>query len=463
MRPVLRVLNSHPGIQGTPEPGVYAGVPFDTYHAWDACSSSRLGRLARSPAHLRAYLDGQVDDETAAKTSGRLLHTAVLEPERFRTTVVRGPEGDGRTKAVRDARVALEAAGKTVVAPAEYNRIIAMRDRLLAHATVQQLLERAFSPTELSIVWDADGLLCKARLDLPIPSLGTILDIKTARDARPSEFAKAVFNFGYARQAAHYLNGTAVHWPATFDLFVYVVVESEPPHEVAVYELDADALELARREVDMLRARYRACIETGEWPGYDVDVQRIGLPAWGRGTHERHHPLNRTKESVTMRKRFTKAEWDDLWLKIGVWGGNIAMVVLAIFLAAETGEWGILWGLWFAWMPASMLGIVFGVAGGFITWPLTPWGARYRKARRLRARRAEQRADRERLEAQLVTADRQLYALDPEYASGLGIRDTSVQRGAQGCTPNRDDAPAAPSAVVDWRKGLALCVSPNFT
>lgn len=263
-----------------PEPGVYPGVPWATYHAWDACSSSRLSRLARSPAHLRAYLDGLTDDETAAKTSGRLLHTAVLEPERFRGSVVRGPEGDGRTKAVRDGRAALETAGKTVVAPTTYDRIVRMRERLLTHPTVRQLVERAFSPTELSIVWDADGLVCKARFDLPVPSLGVILDIKTARDARPSEFEKAVHNYGYARQAAHYLDGAAVHWPETFDLFVFVVVESEPPHEVAVYELDARALELARAELDTLRARYRTCIETGEWPGYDTEVTRIGLPAW---------------------------------------------------------------------------------------------------------------------------------------------------------------------------------------
>lgn len=121
-----------------PEPGVYPGVPWATYHAWDACSASRLSRLARSPRHLRAHLGGQVDDETAAKTSGRLLHIAVLEPERFHATVARGPEGDGRTRAVRDARAALEAGGKTVVAAAEYDRITAMRDQLLEHPTVRR-------------------------------------------------------------------------------------------------------------------------------------------------------------------------------------------------------------------------------------------------------------------------------------------------------------------------------------
>lgn len=263
-----------------PEPGVYPGVSFDEYHAWDACSASWLSRLARSPAHLRAYLDGLVDDETAAKTSGRLLHSAVLEPERFRASVARGPQGDGRTKAVRDARASLEAAGKTVVPPAEYDRIVAMRERLLSQPTVRQLIERAFSPTELSIVWAADGITCKARLDLPVPSLGALLDIKTARDARPSEFEKAIHNYGYARQASHYLDGAAAHWPDTFDVFVFVVVENEPPHEVVVYELDARALELARAELDTLRARYRTCIEMGEWPGYDPEVMRIGLPAW---------------------------------------------------------------------------------------------------------------------------------------------------------------------------------------
>ena len=51
-----------------PEPGIYPGVPMDEYLGWDCASNSRLRRLRRSPAHLKAYLDDVeakdgVDDE----------------------------------------------------------------------------------------------------------------------------------------------------------------------------------------------------------------------------------------------------------------------------------------------------------------------------------------------------------------------------------------------------------------
>jgi hypothetical protein len=84
----------------TPGIGLWPGVPYEQYAAWDACSSSRLSRLLRSPAHARAYIDGQIEDDTPAKAFGSAAHCAILEPDRFASAYVRAPEGDGRTKAV---------------------------------------------------------------------------------------------------------------------------------------------------------------------------------------------------------------------------------------------------------------------------------------------------------------------------------------------------------------------------
>ena len=57
--------------------GIYRGIPFADYLAWDAVSNSALSRFSRVPsaAHL--------PDDTAALAMGRALHCAILEPARF--------------------------------------------------------------------------------------------------------------------------------------------------------------------------------------------------------------------------------------------------------------------------------------------------------------------------------------------------------------------------------------------
>jgi len=90
--------------------------------------------------------------------------------------------------------------------------------------------------------------------------------------------------YGYHVQAVHYLAGleSLVPIPAgnPFRRFVFFVVESEPPHCVAAYELDDAAL----NEGAIQRARYlqkwRECVESQVWPGYAPGIDYCSLPAW---------------------------------------------------------------------------------------------------------------------------------------------------------------------------------------
>jgi hypothetical protein len=138
-------------------------------------------------------------------------------------------------------------------------------------------------PTEMSILWRHNDLLCKCRVDKLARGKQTVaVDVKTTADASPAAFAWSVRNYGYDRQAAFYLRGLDAAGIAC-DGFAFIAVESAPPHAVAVYTIDdADLIE-ADAELfhpeDGLVVRYAACVNSGEWPGYAKGMNVLRLPS----------------------------------------------------------------------------------------------------------------------------------------------------------------------------------------
>lgn len=271
-----------------PAPGVYADVPFAEYFRWNAASSSRLSLLVQSPAHLRASLDGKSEDTTSLRI-GRAAHMAILEPEKFGAEFARAPEGDGRTTAVREAKAALEASGKVALSPAEWDRTVGIRQAVRSHPSAWPLLSGE-GRSELSLVWvdPTTGVTCKARHDRhsPLMAGGAIVDVKTTRDASRSSFEKAIFGYGYHRQAAFYAEG-AEQCGLPTEHSVIVAVENEAPFAVAVYRLSDAALDAGWEEVKALLGLYGRCQATNQWPGYPTEVQDVSLPdwAWGASQH----------------------------------------------------------------------------------------------------------------------------------------------------------------------------------
>jgi hypothetical protein len=237
---------SAPASLPCPEPGVYPGTPVLDYHRWACASNSRLTKLLRSPAHLKAYLD-EPDDDTNALTMGRAAHSAILEPEDF-----------------------------------------AMRESVRAHASASKLLAGE-GDVEFSIVWDARYdeddekavQRCKARLDKmsPVIAGGVIVDIKTCRSASPRDFERAIFDHGYHRQGALYLDAARA---AGLDAshFVIIAVEKEPPYAVAVYRITEGAIEAGYEQIRPLLRTYAMCETLNEWPAFGDDVKDIAIPAY---------------------------------------------------------------------------------------------------------------------------------------------------------------------------------------
>jgi hypothetical protein len=250
--------------------------PAEKYHAdRSAVSKSWLDQIHRSPAHLRAYLDG-LRPPTERMEFGSLVHAWVLEPDSVHSLYLRAPHLDKRFKVNKEKHAELEAQAasehKTLVDEETFDKAILIRDAVYRHKAAAAILGKGES--EQSVIWTnpETGELCKARADWLRENFTT--DVKTTGDASPAAFAKSIANYRYHVQDAHYREG--------FDSprFVWIAVEIEPPYAVAVYQDDDAMLSIGRAHRDVDLRTYAECKTKNEWPGYPDLIQSIQLPRW---------------------------------------------------------------------------------------------------------------------------------------------------------------------------------------
>lgn len=271
------------GILALPH-GMHRDVPSAIYHERvpGMLSSGALQLAARSPAHLRAWLDGTDSAPTPALVVGQAFHCATLEPERFARDFAAEPDfGDCRKKENKAARDAWRAAnaGAQCLPAEDHATVLAMRASVLAHPIAGRMILDGVP--ELTVRWrdPETGLPCKLRTDYYVADLGMAVDLKSTEDAGPKAFARSIAEYGYHLQNAHYANGFDVIG-APLAHFVFVAVEKAPPYGVAVYSLDVGSLERGHARVRALSRSIADCVATNHWPCYPETIQQIELPPW---------------------------------------------------------------------------------------------------------------------------------------------------------------------------------------
>lgn len=288
-------------------PGIYEDLSEAEYFALPYASNSRLTLLKRSPAHLRADIDNPTAPTDSQKL-GTAAHRAILEPAVFEAHYTVG--GSCAAELKSGARKG-EPCGVTgsaryggqwycgkhpqdgepdavdVLSYEDYRACLGMRDNMRAHPRIRRLLE-ADGRNELTIIWDdvETGVRCKARVDRLVTSFGgVVLDVKTTQDARPDEFERAVFKWGYFRQLGFYQDGLAANG-LTMKHLVIAAVEKIAPWAVAGFRLSDAAADAGREELRILLRRYAECMEKNEWPAYPTDIRELSLPTWAWGKIE---------------------------------------------------------------------------------------------------------------------------------------------------------------------------------
>lgn len=273
-------------------PGLHRGLSNEAYHAGPGLSCSQVKRLKRSPWHMHALtLPGGPPPKapTPQMFAGTLAHCALLEPAEFHNRYAIGPNVNKLTKEWKAFRERTEADGMEIIDQQQHDVAHAQAAALKALPEVAELM--ADGEAEVSAYWEdhetqGPPVLCKCRPDW-VARVGQgagviLLDVKTAADASPEGFRKAVAAFEYHRQAHWYTTGFAQASGLEVLGFVFCVVESEYPYASACYMLSDEALRIAEKENREAVQLFRRCRAEARWPGYPAGVTVLDLPGWYR-------------------------------------------------------------------------------------------------------------------------------------------------------------------------------------
>lgn len=261
-----------------------SGLPETHYHQMKTwVSASMLRKLASAtPQHLRHDLENTT--QSSAMTIGTALHTSVLQCELYESQFVVLPEGlDRRTKEGKAKYESLQLkateAGARLITEAQDQLVIGMTDAIVRHSAAREVLQSC-EHREVSLFNSVNDVCCKARFDLLSADGSLIADIKTTGSlASAGDFALSIAKFGYGLQAAFYRRMLR-YAGGDASSFIFVVVESAPPHGVACYRLVESQMELFDSQIDPLLTQWRECLLTDTWAGWRTDVVDIVLPKW---------------------------------------------------------------------------------------------------------------------------------------------------------------------------------------
>lgn len=262
--------------------GIHRGVSSRDYFRLPYASNSTLKSFAQNPHRWKV---GPPFKPTDSMRHGSLVDCMLLTPERLEEEFALCVYENFRTKEAQAWRDKMTASGLTVVTADE--RAAASEAVKRIKETPAALMAFENSIKQVVAIFDmADNkgrvTRCKAMIDLVSTEYAVLTDLKTAADASPEGFARAVVNFGYAHQAAFYLDGyNLVSGEATErEGFNFLVSENKEPWEVATYCLELEAIEYGRRQYMRNLTLWNDCNEADEWPGYTSGWQTLELPGW---------------------------------------------------------------------------------------------------------------------------------------------------------------------------------------
>lgn len=241
------------------------GQTMSDYLAFDALSSTVAFELAtRSPLHANYK---KTSGALWAKTAdiGTVAHKLILEDSEDGIVLVEA--ADFKTKAAREARDAAYAEGKTPILAHHFDDVKRMVKAIrLALADTELADVFGKGHAEVTIDWEDNGVICKARPDYLTDEYHISLKT-TAANAEPSQFARRqLASMGYDFQLAFYDRGLKANGLNVKHRIL--VIEQNPPHGVCVIALGADKRTIAEVFVANAIETWAKCLAEAKFPGY---------------------------------------------------------------------------------------------------------------------------------------------------------------------------------------------------
>lgn len=282
----------------------------DAYHADPAQApslSSSIGKILLDKSPYHAWLahpklnPDYKPEESSTFDLGTAAHDLILEggtpricvidPQEYRSKPTKAePEGSipkGWTNnAIREARDLARSNGLTPILPWDNAVIKAMKEsamHFVADSEIVGIFENG--KPEQTLIWNEQGVWCRARLDWLTTDRRVILDYKSSASAEPGWFSRHIPSMGYDFQAAFYMRGLKACGHANAQ-FIFLAQEVEPPHACSLHAIDPALQEIADAKVRRAIDLWRECLTTARWPAYGGRVHWTVPAVWQVREHE---------------------------------------------------------------------------------------------------------------------------------------------------------------------------------
>ena len=225
--------------------------------------------ILRSP-FVYQWKRTQPYEPSDAMDLGTVLHSLVLDTGQSWETIDGG-------RGVTERKAAARARGLIPIRLEDLAKAARMAQAVTDHVEASALLAKC-RRRELAAIADTNPVTLRAFLDALHDGGRFVVEVKSGRPGTIDDFARTAVNLGYDIQAATY--HTVMEWLGQpVETVWFVIVESEPPHQVAVRCLDAEFVDLGRAKLRRALDTYARCVTTGEWPGPEP-VAIVSAPRW---------------------------------------------------------------------------------------------------------------------------------------------------------------------------------------
>lgn len=245
------------------------------YRADPGVNISSLKNMRHTPAKARRRKD-YPSKASPAMALGTAIHCAILEPDKFFDRYTIKPDVDARTKAGKEALAAVKG---ELLTKEDYEGALSIAATIREDPFYRKFVANGVYESSWFAQHELD-IRIKARLDVWLPDLNIIVDIKTTDSADEWQFRRDIVKYHYHSQAAYYMDLVERVQGKPVGGYVILAVETKEDRDVRAFWLDESFIACGRADYREWLSKWYLCEKTGAWPGYERRLHTLVAPDW---------------------------------------------------------------------------------------------------------------------------------------------------------------------------------------